>query len=238
MRYLCLLLLLSSCSTALYSPNTKNAPLFREQGEAQISGYVGSAGIEAQGAYSISDHFALIGSYAYLSSKESVPITYDRKNGYGEIGVGIFDYTRAFRYEVFAGYGFGQATSAAQYYFYGVNNTVAATGKLSSLIFIQPTIGTNNENFNISFTPRIARVNYSEFTAAGVTKTPTQDGPVTFVEPTLTAKFRLAGNLHGIFQLGLTMPTAADVYFKYNTTNTSLGIQIDTGGMRTRVYKK
>ena len=60
MRYIVLLLLASSCSTALYVPNTRNTPLFREQGEAQVSAYLGAAGLEAQGAYALTDHLAAI----------------------------------------------------------------------------------------------------------------------------------------------------------------------------------
>jgi hypothetical protein len=237
MRYLFILLVLSSCSTSLYTPNTRNAPLFREQGEAQLSGYLTSGGFEAQGAYALTDHIAVTGGYSFMNSKESAPISYTRKNSYGEIGLGLFDRTRSFRYEVIAGYGFGQATTAAEYSFFGVNKVNETTGKMSQLIYIQPTIGTNNQNFNLLFTPRVSLVNYSQFEANGVVKTPTNKSTNLFIEPTMTAKFKLAGNIHGIFQLGLTVPGGADVYFQYNTISTSLGIQIDTGGMKTRVFR-
>ncbi len=234
MRYIALLLLISSCSTTLYVPNTRNAPLFREQGEAQISGYLTSGGIEAQGAYALTDHVAAIGSYAFMSTKETKPISYDRKNSYGEIGLGIFDRNRSIRYEVFGGYGMGQGTTADQYYFYGLNNTVVATGKMQRF-FLQPSIGTNNRDFNLIFTPRFSWVNYSEFTSSGVTVKPNEKIQM-FIEPSLTAKFRLAGNIHGIIQLGTGVPIPSEVFFNYSTVQTSIGVQIDTGGMRTKVY--
>ncbi len=237
MRYLFILLVLSSCSTSLYTPNTRNAPLFGEQGEAQISGYLTSGGIEGQAAYALTDHIAITGGYSFMNSKESAPISYTRKNSYGEVGLGLYDRTRSFRYEVIAGYGFGQATTAAAYSFFGVNNVNETTGKLSQVIFLQPTIGTNNRSFNLLFTPRVSLVNYSQFEANGLVKTPTNKSANIFIEPTVTAKFKLVGNIYGIFQLGLTLPAGSDVYFQYNTTNTSLGIQIDTGGMKTRVFR-
>ena len=215
-------------------PNTRNAPLFREQGEAQISGYLCSGGLEAQVAYALTDHVAAIGSYAFMSTKETKPISYDRKNSYGEIGLGYFDRTRSLRYEIFGGYGMGQGTTADQYYFYGLNNTVAATGKMQRFFF-QPSVGTNNRDFNIIFTPRFAWVNYSEFTSGGVTQKPNEKVQM-FIEPALTAKFRLAGNLHGFFQLGATVPIPSEVFYEFSTMQTAIGIQIDTGGLRTKVY--
>ena len=234
MRYIPILLLFVSCST-VYVPNTRNTPLFREQGEAQISGYITSGGLEAQGAYALTDHLAVIGSYVYGSQKNTYKNTdYDWKNSFGEVGLGYFDRSRGARYEVFVGYGIGQGTSLDQYSFFGLNNTVVATGKRSRL-FIQPSIGTNNRDFNIAFTPRLAYVDFSEFSTSSATTKPKYSGQL-FVDPAITTKFRLAGNLHGIFQLGLTVPIPGEVYYKYSAMQVALGIQIDTGGLRTRVY--
>ncbi len=238
MRTIIILLLFTSCST-LYTPNTRNAPLFREQGEAQLSGYLTSGGIEGQVAYALTDHIAAIGSYVYGSSKEA---KYTYKNSYGEIGIGFFDRSRSARYEIIGGYGFGQSTSYDQYYFFGVNNTVEATGKMQR-IFIQPSIGTNNRDFNLIFTPRLSYVSYNEFsTSASVpppltnTVNPNEKAQI-FLEPAVTTKFRLKGNLHGIFQLGTALTMNGDAYYKYEAMQATIGIQIDTGGMRTKVFK-
>ena len=239
MRYVLLLLVVTSCST-VYMPNTRNAPLFREQGEAQISGYLCSGGLEGQLAYAFTDNFAFIGSYAYGTQKNtytsgSTSTEYDWKNSNGQVGLGYFDYNRNVRYEVFMGMGFGQGTSLDQYSFFGLNNNVVATGK-KTYYFLQPSFGTNNRDFNLIFTPRIAYQTFSEFSTAVATIQPTDDGQI-FIEPALTAKFRLAGNLHGIFQLGLTVPIPGEVYYEYSSIQAALGVQIDTGGMRTRVFK-
>lgn len=239
MRYVLVLLLAASCAP-LYVPNTRNAPLFREQGEAQISAYLTSGGFDAQGAYALTDHVALTGSYSYGSQKQSNPqsnpMDYTRKNSYGEVGIGYYDRTRSSRYEILAGYGIGQGTSSDQYYFFGLNNTVVATAKMQR-IFLQPTLGTNNRDVNLSFTPRLSYVKYTEFTndATGNTQKPNENA-IIFLEPAATLKMRLAGNLHGLFQLGLTTPVSGDPYFDFQPMQVAIGLQIDTGGLRTRVY--
>lgn len=233
MRYLLILLLFASCSQ-LYIPNTRNAPLFREQGEAQLSAYLTGGGLEAQAAYALTDHVAAIGSYAYGKSNQNNP-DYTQKNSYGEIGLGYYDRSRSARYEIFGGYGFGQGTTYDQYYFFGVNNSVVATGKMNR-IFVQPTIGTNNRDFNIFFTPRLSWVNYTEFTSSTGTVVKPNEKAHLFLEPALTTKFRLTGNIHGIFQLGMTIPLPSEVYFAYAPLIVTIGLQIDTGGLRTRVY--
>jgi len=238
-------LFMTACSS-IYVPNTRNVPLFRGAGEAQASVYL-TNGVDIQGALSFTDNLAAIGSYSFLKQNETDP-TYTRKNSYGEFGLGYFKNERSHRLELFVGYGMGKGTSLANYYFYasdfGVNNIVA-TGTFSR-IFIQPTIATNKKNFNVAFTPRISLVDFKEFTSTGppapaaqkseVTKTPDEKAYL-FIEPALTGKFPLVGNLNGIFQLGLAVPTNSDVYFDYEPLQLSLGIQLHVGGkLRTRVY--
>ncbi len=244
MRYVLVLLLATACSP-LYVPNTRNVPLFKEGGEFQASVFGTTAGGEAQLAYAITDHIAVTGNYAYGSTKETNPgddKEFTRKNSFGEIGFGYYKVKRNSRLELFAGYGMGQGTSHDQYYFFGLNNDVVATGKYGR-IFIQPSIGTNNRKFNLAFTPRIAMVKYSEFTTEDPnSKAPKFTPPDEFqilIEPAVTGKFHLAGNLHGIFQLGLGVPVNSDkVYFAYMPAQFAVGIQIDTSNrLRTRVYK-
>ncbi len=52
----------------------------------------------------------------------------------------------------------------------------------------------------------------------------------------LTGKVPIAGNLQGVFQLGLAVPLSGDVYFDYVPLQFSVGIQLNTGSLRTRVY--
>lgn len=240
MRYLIVLALAMTSCAPLYLPATRNAPLFDERGEAQVSGYLSAAGIEAQGAYALTDNIAVTASYEYANQKKtSNGVEYTRKNNYAEFGLGIYNTTRSLRWEIIGGYGFGEGTSSDVYYFFapdfGVGFETVATGKMTR-IFLQPSIGTNNRGTNLSFTPKLSWVDYSEFTSGGITRQPTED-PILFLEPAATLKFHLAGNLFMIGQVGFTLPLSGEPYFKYQPLSASIGIQIDTGGLGTRVYK-
>jgi hypothetical protein len=239
MRYLLVLLLAAACSP-IYVPNTRNVPLFKDGGEFQASVYGTTAGGDAQIAYAVSDHVAVIGSYSYGTQNQTNPGTkeqFTRKNSYGELGLGFYKVKRHSRLEIFGGYGIGKGTTHDQYSFFGLDNDVVATGTFNR-IFIQPSIGTNNRNFNIAFTPRIAMVKFTDFTT-DVKSVKPSDGYQTFIEPAVTGKFHLVGNLHGVFQLGLDVPVKSDaVYYEYMPAQFAVGIQIDTSNrLRTKVYK-
>ncbi len=234
MRYIILLALLSSCAP-LYLPATRNAPLFTEGGEAQLSGYLSAAGIEGQAAYALTDNIAVTGSYAYANQKKtSNGIEYTRKNSYAELGIGIYNTTRKSRWELIAGYGFGESNTRDVFYFFGPTET-EANGKFQR-IFIQPSIGTNNRGTNFAFTPKVSWVDFTEFTSSGNTVKPNEK-PRIFLEPAVTMKIHLTGNLFGVAQLGLAVPISGTDYYKVQPLQASLGVQIDTGGLRTKVYK-
>jgi hypothetical protein len=224
-------------------PTTRNVPLFREQGEFQGSVYL-TTGIDAQLAYAVSDNVAVLLNGSLLSNKVNEPEDYIRSNKFVEGGFGFYNVSRNFRTELFAGFGLGKGTSFSQYYFFSQAfsaKDLVATGKYNR-IFIQPSIGTNNRNFNLAFTPRLSLVDFTEFSSndndpanAVVTVKPTEK-PRLFIEPALTGKFPLAGNLQGVFQLGLVTPLSGDVFFDYVPLQVSVGIQLNTGSLRTRVY--
>jgi len=242
MRYVLLLLLAASCSP-IYVPNTRNVPLFKEGGEFQAAAYATTAGADAQLGYALTDHIAVTGNYSWGSKKETTPKDFTRKNSYAEAGLGFYNAKRSVRVELFAGYGVGKGTAHDQYYFFGLNNDVVATGKYNR-IFIQPSIGTNNRNFNIAFTPRFSMVKFTEFTTNDATAKAQKFSPPDkfemFIEPAITGKFHLTGNLHGIFQLGVTAATnQEEIDFEYMKTQFAVGLQIDTSNrLRTKVYKK
>lgn len=236
MRYVLVLALLTSC-TPLYLPATRNAPLFDEQGEATLSGYFGGAGAEAQVAYSLTDNIAVIGSYAYANQKKtSNGVEYTRKNGYAEFGLGLYNTTRSSRWEIFAGYGFGESTSSDVYYFVTPGVETVTTAKLKR-IFIQPSIGTKSRGTNISFTPKISWVDFSDFTTVDGVMHPHTENAMVFLEPAATLKFHLTGNIFAIAQVGVNFSLSGEPYFKYQPLSASVGLQIDTGGLSTKVYK-
>jgi len=242
MRYLLILVVFVSACAPTYVPNVRNVPLFAERGEFQGTVYV-TTGIEAQLAYAVSDNVALIGNYSRLNEKNSGQ-GFTRENNYYEGGLGYFENTRSRRFELFAGYGIGSGTGLGQYNFFfskGFGQQELVTDYKYSRIFLQPSIGTNNRKFNIAFTTRFSMVDFSEFTAstatiAATTVKPTEN-PHLFIEPALTGKFPLVGNLNGVFQLGLNVALPSDVYFTSVPVQAALGIQLHVGDrLRTRVY--
>jgi hypothetical protein len=242
MRFFFLLGLLAFGCSPLYVPNTRNVPLFREQGEFQAS-VIASNGAEVQTALAITDNIAIMANGSFLRQKISEQ-DYTRSHTFVEGGIGYYKANRRSRIEIFAGYGLGKGTSFAQYYFFRNDfgqKDLVATGTYSR-IFIQPSFGQNNRRFNLAFTPRISLVDFSEFSSndndpanATVTIKPDEQ-PRLFIEPALTGKFPLAGNLQGMFQLGLNVKASSDLYFDYVPLQFAFGIQLNTGSLRTRVY--
>lgn len=238
MRFLTILLaaLAASCAP-VYLPNTRNTPLFRGAGEFQGSAWLGS-GLNGHLAYSLTNHVAVMGNVSFASLRESrtsnnQQFDFTKNHLFYEAGVGLFGRNRGARYEVFAGFGQGQGNSLANYGFFGPA-AVVAEGNYTR-IFVQPSLGTNNRKFNIAFTPRISAVNFSEFRTNGRTHRPDQ-GPHIFFEPAVTTRFPLAGNLHGMVQAAVNMPLPSDVIFESPNFQLAIGVQLQLGGLRTRLY--
>lgn len=250
MRFLFLLFLVASCAP-IYVPTTHNVPLHRGAGEFQGSAYF-TTGVDVQLAFALTDHIGVTGNYNILSQNQglpqdtgvpNMPPSFQRKNNFGEVGLGYYNSTRSKRFEIYGGYGMGEGTSYDSYYFFAQNfgvKGIVATGKYHRY-YIQPSIGTNSKKFNLAFTMRISAVEFSEFSSDGftgttVTKTPNESIHV-FVEPALTGKFPLAGNLYGVFQLGLNTAAPSEVYFDFVPLQFSVGVQLKAGGsLRSRVY--
>lgn len=233
-----LITVLSSCAP-MYVPTMRNTPLFNSQGEFKGSAIIGT-GIDLQGALSVSDHIGVLGSYSFFSENNNDPQdpsqTFKRKNQSYEGGIGYYKADRQKRIELYVGYGGGKGTTTGQYSFLNLGQQeVIVTGKYNRF-FLQPSIGTNNRGFNLIFTPRFSFVNYTEF-QSGVAIAEPDEGVQFMIEPSLTARFRMAPNLNGMFQLGLNAATPNDAFFDYVPLQAGFGIQLHLGGdLRTRVY--
>ena len=123
-------MLFSSCTLFrfAYSPTIQNVPAFKEKNEARVNASVASTltGTEnsysLQGAYAVSDHFALTASWnGSLRSQDELTITngggstnteivkYNRRTA--EFGAGIFypiSKDKKVFFELYGGYGFGK----------------------------------------------------------------------------------------------------------------------------------
>ena len=88
----------------------------------------------------------------------------------------------------------------------------------------------------MAFTPRITYVNFHEFQSGGKIEKPNEKGHL-FLEPAATARFRMADNLNGMFQIGLNLAMPNDAFFDHVPLQASFGIQLHIGGsLRTRMY--
>ena len=231
----------TSCAPA-YISNTRNTPMFGEAGE--FAGSVAlSSGVDVQAAYSVSDHVAIMANVntvqKTLKTDDTPSTSFKRNHIFGEGAIGYFSRTKAARFELFAGYGIGSGTSYESYYFFHTQSNAVITKVNYNRIFIQPSIATNNRKFNLIFTARVSMVGFSKYSTEDPRATPQEYKPTNgyqvMLEPSITGRVHLAGNLRGFFQLGLNK-SLQDVDFNYVPVQASIGIQIHTGQLRTRVY--
>lgn len=234
-------LALTSCAPA-YIANTRNVPMFAEANE--FAGSVAlSSGVDVQAAYSVSDHVAVMANantvQQTLNPGDNKP-SFKRNHFFAEGGLGYFSRTKKSRFELFGGYGMGSGTSYESYFFFHTQSQSVVTKGTYSRIFIQPSIGTNNKKFNLMFTARVSFVNFTKFSTEDPAATPMEykptDGYQVVIEPAITARIHLAGNVRGFFQLGINRALNEDVLFNVVPVQGSIGIQIHTGQLSTRVY--
>lgn len=132
MKYILSIILISfvliQC-TPLYYPNTIHAPLLAEEGEGNISGHLGTSGINLQAAYAVNDHIGLMSNTNFIGSSDEVDAQL-----FTELGVGHFETLGAKGlFEIYGGVGAG-----TEYYRF----------------FAQPSIGFHSKNADIALTSR------------------------------------------------------------------------------------
>jgi hypothetical protein len=229
----------TSCAPA-YISNTRNTPMFGEANE--FAGTVAiSSGVDVQAAYSVTDHVAIMANANTVQKKLTTDNhqSFNRNHIFAEGALGYFSRTKGSRFELFAGYGMGSGTSYESYYFFHTLSQSVITKTNYSRIFIQPSIATNNKKFNLIFTARVSMVGFSKYSTDDPAASPQiykpSNGYQVVLEPSITARAHLAGNLRGFFQLGINK-SLQEVDFNYVPVQASIGIQIHTGQLRTRVY--
>jgi hypothetical protein len=227
------LLLLSQCSP-VYVPNTRNAPLFTEGGEFQGAMQFGTGGIDMQGAYAVTNNFALMANYSYGNrNTDTLNNEFDNyhKHRYLEGAVGYFKNEETFCFEVFLGYGQGQASSYSSYSVFSSSVDELVTGKYTR-IFLQPSFGFNKKVVNVAFTPRFSWVDFSEF--EGSKSNQKLDlAPALFVEPGVTVRFNFLDNrFFGTIQGGISTTITDNVAFDYEHFNVTTGLGFRLGGLR------
>lgn len=149
------------CSPRYYSPNTQNVPLLSEKGELNLSASGNANQFEFQGAYAVTDGFAIQANGGLFVPK-------DADNGDGgrgkfiEIGAGYF--TPVAENFVFELYGLAGSGSVENDLRSRATTDPATTGKISANVFrygIQPNFGFKSKYFTAAVSSRIVGLNYS-----------------------------------------------------------------------------
>ncbi len=220
------LIAIQSCAP-VYVPNARNTPLFRGAGEFQGSINFG-AGIDLQGAASVSNHIGVMGNYNYVNRNTADANDTDYiKHKFWEGAVGYYENSEKISYEIFGGYGRGEGTSYGSYSWFG-STKINATGTYQRF-FIQPSIGNNKSIFNWIVSTRISYVDFEKF--AYDNQVALYDSPVLFLEPAFTGRIHFGQSpIYTQFQTGFSFTTQGETVFDYQPFQLSFGIGLRFGG--------
>ncbi len=163
------IIVLSSCSHTYYVPNTVNVPLFKEKNEVRLAGYYASDEVttyEIQGAYSITNNFAVMANYMY--GYESTNEYFKNDCGFGHYVDAAAGYykplNKYFVVEVFRGVGVCNQSHFYKGDYLYANGHYIPTRYIANVFFIknfiQPSIGLTTHYFDIALSTRIANLTY------------------------------------------------------------------------------
>jgi hypothetical protein len=147
----------SGCSHYYYAPNAHNVPLFEEKNEFRLAGSGSNgdefSGLEAQAAYSVTDHFALMGNFMSAKGEENNNPSHGDGH-YIEGGAGYFTkLDKKIVFEVYGGFGGGRARN---YYSEGGNSNMNFLKG-----FVQPAVGFTSPYFDAAVSMRLGLLNYN-----------------------------------------------------------------------------
>ncbi len=226
-KFLFILLIATSCSP-VYVPNLRTAPVFTQAGEVQLSGSVGRS-FEAQAGVAVTNHIGLTGAFSYVNNTtvddDDDDYLYHK---FFEGGIGYFENSGRFCYEVYAGYGRGEGKS------YDNNNVfreALATGKYQRF-YIQPAIGMNKHRiFNWAAMLRFSFVDFTSFNN-GITVVTDRQDPVLFIEPGFMGRVNFGNsNMFMTFQGGISFPQR-ETYFDHEPVTLGVGLGLRFGALR------
>jgi len=155
--------LLFSCTTT-YVVNSVHTPLLRNQGEIQAGVNLKSSElivptVEPEIAIAITNHIGIManGSFAFKNANDVDPGKLYHRRNFSEAGLGYFnDISKKFKYEVYAGYGYG---SIDERYKDSDDETIIYNSVSYNRWFFQPTI-VYRSYLDVAFTPRFIAVEY------------------------------------------------------------------------------
>jgi hypothetical protein len=134
---------LSSCSSYYYIPTMQNVMLFKDKNEIRASAGIDEYEMSCfQGGYSITNHFGT--QLEYMSRRENDDFLVEGGVGY------YFRFREYLAFEAFGGFGHGVIDRKNHILTLGFNR-----------VYLQPTLGFVSNYFDLVFTPRFSKVDYS-----------------------------------------------------------------------------
>ena len=228
---------IQSCAPA-YTPNVVRAPLFSNKKEIQAAASVGASGLDAHVAYAATNHIGVMVNGNWYNAKSDDGKSYN-KHHLIEVGGGYFcNIKQRGRFDIYGGYGMGQAKSksyASEPYW---SFDYAADTNFKRF-FIQPSVGLVSSIVDFSFSNRFCLVNN--------VGTSTMDGQKydvshtnLFVEPVITAKVGYK-YIKIVWQLGgsiLAKKRNTFVPYQHTQLLLSIGLQMNLGQHYTNDFFK
>lgn len=232
MKYLFILAIIFSSCSPVYIPNLRNSPLFTKAGEVQGAVQFGT-GIDLQGAVAVTNHIGLMTNFSYSNrdNYEQGDEQEYHRHRFFEGGIGYYDNSDKWCYEIFAGYGQGKASHFGEYTFIDLEES-KVSGKYNRF-FIQPAFGLNKKVMHVSFVPRISLVTFTEFKdeISGMTISDFNTDPQVFFEPAVVGRVNFMENhIFFTFQAGLCIPAASDPYYDFSPFQIGTGLGVRIGG--------
>ncbi len=155
------ILVLASCSPKFYTPNTQNVPLLTEKGETNLTLAGNTNQVEFQGAYAVTQHFALQANGGLF-----IPADLDNGNGgsgkFIEVGGGYFNPID--EHWVFEAYGLIGIGNFENHFPSSLIDYPETTGDISANILrvgIQPNFGYKSKYFSAAISTRISNISYN-----------------------------------------------------------------------------
>lgn len=184
--------------------------MLREKEDLNVSAHIGVSGFDAQGAYAITDNFALMLNGNYINPSSESADNY-HKHIFIETGFGYYmPIKKHLVFDVYGGYGIGKIHALSTGLINSYSNTYV------NRFFVQPSFGFVSQYFEAAITPRSV-----------VVFTNNNSEPVTgfFIEPALTLKAGVP-NLKFVWQIGLSfLLNENENTFDYQPFLLSMGLQ-------------
>lgn len=157
---LVLIILMTGCNPKFYSPNTQNVPLISEKGETNLTLSGNANQVEFQGAYGVTDAFAL-----QVNGGLFIPSDLDNGNGgsgkFFEVGGGYYrPVADNFVFETYGLVGFGSVEN----HFPNSDGNSNLGGDVSANILrigVQPNFGYKSKYFSAAVSTRLVNLMYN-----------------------------------------------------------------------------